>query len=105
MSLFIVPAHAIAQLRFVPKVGKYVGEVEFPHHQKAEFWFSEKQARALDEAFAGERYSTKVNQAYVILEKNERGLRFVWAAANMPNATTAAAHFGAEWGWPGERAE
>jgi hypothetical protein len=102
-NTFCIPAHAIARMEYIHKVGKYVVELEFPNHPKKEFWISEKQAKALDEAFAGERYSTKANQAYVILEEKGEKLRFVWAAANRLKAEKSAEHFGADWGWPDER--
>jgi hypothetical protein len=101
-DVFTVPAHAIAQMKFVPKIGKYFAEIEFHGHPKREFWISEKQAKALDEAFAGERYSTKTNQAYVTLEQRDKKLRFVWASSNEPKARKSSDFFGASWGWPGE---
>ena len=115
MSKFIVPAHALALLKHVPKVGKFIAEIEFHGRTKLKFWVSENQAKAirkafgeaLDEALDGKRYSTKANQAYVILEsitlKDGRpGFRLIWAVANRPNAEKSAKYFGADWGWPGE---
>jgi hypothetical protein len=99
---FVVPAHAIARMEYIQKVGKYVAEIEFHGHAKKEFWVSEKQAKSIDEAFAGERYSTKANQAYVILEDAGERLRLVWAAQNRAKAEKSAEYFGADWGWPGE---
>lgn len=100
MSKFCVPAHAIARMEYIRKVDKYIAEIEFHGHPKREFWLSEKQARALDQAFAGERYSTKKNTAFVIVEDDGDRLRFIWAAANEPKARGSAEHFGADWGWP-----
>ena len=96
---FVVPAHALSELRFVPKIGKYVAQIEFPNHPKTEFWLSEKQARALGEAFP-ERYSTKSYQAFVILALTEQGLRFIWSALNEVRARQMAERFGGAWGWP-----
>lgn len=100
---FVVPAHAINELRYVPKCDKYIIALEFHGRAKEEFWISEKQAKALEKAFDGERYSTKVNQAFVILERKEGKLRFIWAAANEPNARKSAEYFGADWGWPEDK--
>jgi hypothetical protein len=104
-NTFCVPAHAIARLEFIHHIGKYIVELEFPGHPKQKFWISEKQARGLDEAFAGERYSTKANTAFVILEDTGDHLRFVWAVSNAGKARSSAEHFGASWGWPGEAGE
>lgn len=99
---FCVPAHALSGLRYVPKVGKYVAEVQYHGQPKQEFWLSAKQAQSLSDAFPDEGYSTKNEQAYTVLALREGRLRMIWAAQNEPNAKETAKHFEAGWGWPAD---
>lgn len=101
----VVPAHALSEIRYVQKVGKYIATIQFHGHPQMEFWVSEKQAKALDRAFPDGEYSTKTGQAYVALEHGERGYRFIWAALNEANAREMAERFGCQWGWDDVPAE
>lgn len=99
---FCVPAHALSGLRYVPKVGKYIAEIQYHGQPKQEFWLSAKQAQAVSDAFPDEGYSTKNAQAYTVLALREGRLRLIWAAQNEPNALETAKHFEAGWGWPAD---
>lgn len=82
-NIVIYQAHALDELRFVDKVGKYVATIQFKGKKKKTFWLSRKQADKLDECFGGDIYASKGYDIYIALDlEDENKPRFVWSAVN-----------------------
>lgn len=79
-----VLAHAISSIRSVnTKYGpKVVAEIQLLGEAKKEFWLSTKQGEKLsqcsDKLQVHGGYSTKHAECHIILERGEKGERFVW---------------------------
>jgi len=78
-------AHCIDSIKFVEtKYGpKAVAEICLMDSPKKTFWVSVKQGKKIETCFdflkQGSGYSSKTREVHLVLQKDERGLRFVWA--------------------------
>lgn len=94
--LQIKTLHALDRLQFVPKVGKYVAEIQFHNFGKITVWLSEKQAANLIRCMKGGDYSTKTNEVFVVLDCSSDKPRYVWADCNEAGRKNLEERFGAE---------
>ena len=72
----------LKQVKFVPKVDKYIATLNFHGEPERDYWISEKQAKNLDKTFGDSAYSTKSNTVYGVFDDSGDKERFVWCASN-----------------------
>lgn len=95
MSMQVKKLHALSSLNFVPKVGKYVAEIQFHNFPKQTLWLSEKQAGNLNRCMKDSDYSTRLNEVWVVLDMSGSKPRYVWADCNDAGRLNLIARFGA----------